>query len=308
MLLVNKNRLSGALALTACFFLVTGPVPAGAEPAHTPPFPLGKKASRFLQKITGINFLTGFVASRVASSVVSHKLGGRVKVKVRTFSFTDLVAGKIKSLDVALDGSQYRGVPLGHLQIASQHPIWVRYRKRNGEKPGMLAPVLIKIQGSMAEKQLADALATQQIASKLRMIKLDLPGLGEQQLQLLEPQVDFRKSTVVVETLLVTQGASPETGVRLRVEGKPRLVGDSRIVLADMRVASPDIDSPEEFSSFFEKLLNPLVDFSRMDRRDHAFRMQKLKLTDDRAEFSGTLVLAPRNPPVAVADRKVTKP
>jgi hypothetical protein len=281
-------------------------LPAAAKDA-SPPFAVAGGVSRTLQTVTGLNFLTERLAGGIAGLVLRHELGGCVKVKVRTFSFTDLVAGKIKSIDVTIERSSYKGVPLGSLHIAGRQPIWVRYLKRKGQKTGLLAPVMVTIEGTVSERQLAKALSCELVATKLRMIKLDLPGLGEQQLQLLEPSVDFRPDTVAVQTLLVTRGADPETGVKLTVEGKPNLVGDSKIVLESMSVSSPDIERPEQFSSFAEQLLNPLVDFSKMDRRDHAFRMSKLKFGDDRLEFSGNLVLAPRVPALTVADKGRTK-
>ena len=281
-------------------------VPAGARDANSP-FPTSGKVSRTLQRVTGLNFLTERIASALASLVLRHELGGRIRVKVRTFSLTDLVAGKIKSIDVTMERSSYKGVPLGSLHIEGPQPIWVRYLKHKGQKTGLLTPVMVKIDGTVTERQLAKALACELVATKLRMIKLDLPGLGEQQLQLLAPDVDFRPGRVAVTTLLVTQGADKETGVNLTVEGKPTLVGDARIVLEGMKVSSPDIERPEQFSSFAEQLLNPLVDFSKMDRRDHAFRMSKLKFSDDRLEFSGNLVLAPRQPALKVAAKERTK-
>jgi len=293
-------------ALT-CIALAAGPaLPAGARDAN-PPFPISGKLSRSLQTVTGLNFLTERIAGAIAGIVLRHELGGKVKVKVRTFSLTDLVAGKFKSVDVTMERSAYRGVPLGSLHIEGPQPIWVRYLKHKGQKTGLLTPVMVKIEGTVSERQLAKALACELVASKLRMIKLDLPGLGEQQLQLLEPNVDFRPGTVAVQTLLVTQGADRETGVKLTVEGKPTLVGDARIVLEEMNVSSPDIESPQLFSSFAQQLLNPLVDFSKMDRRDHAFRMSKLKFSDDRLEFSGNLVLAPKQPALKVAAKERTK-
>ncbi len=305
---IARNRIRKALAMS----LVSVCLAAGtAGPAFAkdslPPFPISSNISRTLQTVTGVNLLTELIAGGVAAIVLRHELGGKVKVKVKTFSLTDLVAGKIKSIDVRVERSAYKGVPLGTLHIEGRQPIWVRYLKRHGKKAGILSPVMVKIEGTLSERQLAAALASERVASKLKMIKLDLPGLGEQQLQLLEPKVDFHADSVAVDTLLVTRGASRDTGVQLTVEGKPALVGDSRIVLEKMTVSSPDIESPELFSTFAQDLLNPLVDFARMDRRDHAFRMSKLEFADDRLEFSGSLVLAPRESQLTVAGKGRTK-
>ena len=67
-----------------------------------------------------------------------------------------------------------------------------------------------------------------------------------------------------------------------------------------MKVNSPDIAEPEKFAAFAEELLNPIVDFSRMDRKDHAFRLKELAIKKDVVQGGGQLLIAPRSD-VAVA-------
>jgi hypothetical protein len=63
-----------------------------------------------------------------------------------------------------------------------------------------------------------------------------------------------------------------------------------------MKVDSPDIVEPEKFADFTAKLLNPVVDFARMDRRDHAFRLDSLRVSGKAGdvEGDGRLLLVPR--------------
>lgn len=263
-------------------------------PAIAHPFPIGSKFSRSVQKWTGLNFVCQLGASQVIARGLKLKLGGQIKVKIKIFSVTDLLAGKVKSVDARLVGSCYRGVPFGKLHVACAQPVWICYRKKRGTRPGVLSPTLINIEGDVSEVELGEALKTPRVSSALRMIKLNLPGLGAQQLQLLHPKVDLKENLVKVETVLITQGAGSETGVPLTVVGSPKLEGESKIVLQHLQVLSPDIPGQEEFSLFCQDLLNPLVDFCKMDRLDHAFRLQTLKIANDKLQFSGRLLLAPR--------------
>jgi hypothetical protein len=274
--------------------------PAPAAPALTlygkDPFPLSSKFSRRLQRFTGINWLGAAVASQAASFVVQRKLGGKVKVRVKTYSLTDLMAGKLKSLSIEVKGPKLSGVSLGEVSIKSANPIWYAYRKaKNGDR-GLKSPVLLTVKASLSQKQIALALENPAVSSKLHGLKLDLPGLGELQLEVVKPKVQIIDDLLKLEGTLVTKGGTMESGVPVTIVARPKLVGDSQIVLDQMKVDSPDIVEPEKFADFTAKLLNPVVDFARMDRTDHAFRLDTLKVSgkDGDVKGDGRLLLVPK--------------
>ncbi len=249
-----------------------------------------------MQKYSGVTWLSSAIASEAATIAVHHKLGGRVKVRVKSYSFTDLLAGKLKSLSIDVKEPKLSGVGLGQVSIASNNPIWYAYRKgKNGER-GLKTPVIMLVKASLSQKQIARALENPSVTAKLHGLKLDLPGLGEQQLEVIKPNVQIEEDLLKLEGTLVTKGGTLESGVPVTIVARPRLVGDSQIVLEQMKVNSPDIVEPEKFADFTAKLLNPVVDFARMDRRDHAFRLDTLKVSGKvgDVEGSGRLLLVPR--------------
>ncbi|CAF0878108.1 unnamed protein product [Rotaria sordida] len=125
-------------------------------------------------------------------------------------------------------------------------------------------------------------------------LKLDLPGLGEQQLEVMKPKVTIVDDLLILEATLVTKGASLDTGVPIKLSARPKLVGDSKIMLEELQVEGPDIVEPEKFAQFAQNLLNPLIDFARMDRRDHAFRLADLKVGGGGVSGDGKLLLVPK--------------
>jgi|GEM_PF-1782532 len=287
---------------------------AQAAPAATPsqpaiklkaadPFPLSSKFSRRLQKYTGVNWLGSAVASQAASFVVHRKLGGKVKVKIKTYSLTDLIAGKMKSVSLEVRDPKLSGIGLGEVTVKSANPIWYAYRKpKLGESRGLKSPVMLCVKASLSQKQIARALENPSVASKLHGLKLDLPGLGEQQLEVVHPKVEILDDLLKLEGTLVTRGGTLESGVPVTISARPKLIGDSQIVLEQMKVDSPDIVEPEKFADFTSKLLNPVVDFARMDRRDHAFRLDTLRVSGKNGdvEGDGRLLLVPK-PQVGVS-------
>lgn len=264
------------------------------KPAELPPnFKIGSRFSRGLQKYTGINWLTEAVAGTCAGMVIHNKVGGRVKVRVKTYSLTDLMAGKVRSVNVDIKEPSLKGVDLGEVSLASQNPIW--FGKR-----GLKTPTTLKVRASLSQKQIARALNSPEVVAQMQGLKLDMPGLGEQQLQVLNPKVQIVDDLLTLEAVLVTKGGALSSGLPLRISARPRLVDGARVVLDDLKVEGPDIVEPEKFAKFAQALLNPLVDFSRYDRRDHAFRLAFLKVaaaspvTEGCVSGEGTLLLVPR--------------
>ncbi len=258
-----------------------------------PSFPIGSKFSRTVQKVTGVTFLSDVIAGQAAKHVLRKQLGGKVKVKVKTFGLTDLLAGKVKSVSVASDGGSYKNIPLGEVEMASATPIWYQYKRKEGQTRGLQTPILLNVKGNLSSQDVVVALGSERIAKSMRGLKLDLPGLGDQQLQVVRPKVDIGDNVLTVDALLVTVGGAEETGVPIKIAGRPVLEGD-KIFLRGMKVDSPDIVEPEKFSAFAEELLNPIVDFSRLDRKDHAFRLKELAVKKDTVQGGGQLLIAPK--------------
>jgi hypothetical protein len=261
---------------------------------QAPAFHLSSNFSRKLQRYSGITTATDFVLSRAMTFGLWLRLHGKVKARIGTYSLTDLLAGKLRAVEIKLADSRYRGVPFGRLQIASATPVWIRYLKSKRQSAGVVNPILLKFSVDVCGQDIANALASPEIAASLRAVKLDLPGLGGQQLQFLEPKVAVRDNAIAIKSVLITAGAQRETGVPITLTGTPELVANSKIFIRNLQVDSPDIPNPKEFAEFTSQLLNPLIDLARKDRLTHAIRLDSLKIQNDRVEFNGNLLLAPR--------------
>jgi hypothetical protein len=262
-----------------------------------PPFKVAGTVSRTLQTVTGLNLLASVVAGQAAKTVLKKKLGGNVKVKVRLYSFTDLLSGKVKSVDCALQGSSIKGVNVGHVNASTNQPIWLDWHDKRHIQ--LKAPVLVSVKAALTPEEISAALKSEKVEKSLRGLNLDLPGLGEQQLQVVNPKVEFIEDNVCIQALLKAKSADDSTGVHLKITGKLKLKGDDRVEIADMKVEGIDIVEPEKFANFAEELLNPLIDLKRMDRKDHAFRLSSLDVGQGGLTGEGRLIIAPKQPQVA---------
>lgn len=270
-----------------------------AKHESPPPFKVAGTVSRTLQTVTGLNLLASVVAGQAAKTVLKKKVGGNVKVKVKLYSFTDLLSGKVKSVDCSLAGSNIKGVSVGHVNASTNQPIWLDLHDKRHIQ--LKTPVLVSVKAALTPAEISTALKSEKVANSLRGLNLDLPGLGAQQLQVVNPKVEFIEDNVCIQALLKAQGADDSTGVPLKITGKLKLKGDDRVEIADMKVEGTDIVEPEKFANFAEELLNPLIDLKRMDRKDHAFRLSSLDVGQNGLTGEGRLIIAPKNPQVAAA-------
>lgn len=275
------------------FFVFCTPVSVLAQsqaPAQnqSDELPLGNRLLRVVQTATGMNFLASFVASKVTGAVLSKKTGGRVKAKVGTYSLTDLASGKIKSIKIVVTHPKLSGVELGEFQIKTQKPLWVT--RRSLKRPNEML-VYFKFTQDQIQKILADERAR----AMLKGLKIDLPGLGAQEIEVIEPSVVIGQDSVDIKAFLVTKGAARDTGIDLAIFGQPKLVEERKIIIDSLKIESKTIDEPAVFADFVSKLVNPIIDFARFDRTDHAFRLSVLTVNPGKIEGMGRLLLVPRS-------------
>lgn len=166
---------------------------------------------------------------------------------------------------------------------------------------------MVSVSGELDESDVSRALQSPQIASQLRFLRLDLPGLGDQHLQVVEPKVRLENGKIKINTWLITVGALQNTGISVDIVGSPRLEADRFIMLKDTQITSPDIINPEQFSKFSQNLLNPLLDFGRFDRKTHAFRLTQLNLSEKKLQFTGKLLLVPESVQAEAAPPKLSE-
>lgn len=300
-----KNFKPGVLTglVFACLALSLLPQSARADdappsaPEPPPTFKVAGRTSRALQKYSGLTWITERGINLTGTLAAKLVLHGQPRLKVQTYSFTDSLKGKFKKVSLDLKDCSYKNVPLGELHASTMMPVQFRLFKSKKGQRGVAAPVMVAVHGHVEESDVSKALASPSISSELNFLRLTLPGLGDQHLQVIEPKVKLENGVVKINTWLITANAPKETGVKLDICASPVLQNDRFIMLKETKVDSPDIVEPEKFSVFSEDLLNPLLDFGKFDRHTHAFRLNELNVQEKKVKFAGKLLLAPK--PVA---------
>lgn len=265
---------------------------AAEEPAPT--FKIASPTSRAIQKYTGLTWIAERGIGLSTSLAAKFALGGHPHIQVKAYSLTDCFSGKFKKISVDLKDCTYKKVPFGQIHASTIMPVQFRAFKTKKGAPGVVAPVMVAVRGEVNEADVSNALQSPKVASSLNFLRLELPGLGDQHLQVLEPKVKLENGKVKINTWLITANAPKDTGVKIDISAEPKLDTDRFIVLKDTKVESADIVEPDKFSVFSEDLLNPLLDFGKFDRHTHAFRLNQLNVQEQKVNFEGKLLLAPK--------------
>jgi hypothetical protein len=230
-----------------------------------PTFAITGKFNRIFQKCTGITYISEVTTDYVAQKILKRKFGGKVKVTVKTYSFTDLIHLKVRVATVRMTGAHYKEIPLGKIEIQSRTPFWVGLGEH--KHPSLQKVALLSFKTEYSDKELGQILHSEQVTNALRFLKLDLsslgPGLDEQKLQMHEPELRLDDGSIILKTTVATPNADPSTGSAITVSGNPQLRGDDLVYLEKVKVESPDIEDPERFSKFVENLINPLINLKQ---------------------------------------------
>ncbi len=265
-----------------------------------PSFKIAGSYSRLFQKYSGATSASEFVTDILLYLTLKKIFGGRVKVRVKTFSFTDLWHLKVKKTIVSLRKSHYKDIPLSKVDIESQTPFWFTLKHHCLE---VMHPALFSFKMQVSEQDLDKMLHNPTVTNSLRALRLDLaslgPSLGEQRLQMHEPEVTLQDGLIKVKLNLSTQGADPSTYVYMTVSGQPKLHGADKLYLENVVIDSPDITEPEKFSKFVENLINPLINFNRFDKPNFALRLDEITVKSKTVSVTGRVLLGPH--PVKVS-------
>jgi LmeA-like phospholipid-binding len=238
-----------------------------AQPVADPPFKVSNGFSRGLQSVTGINLVARKVAEGALARALKPQFQRKPKVRLKLYSAGDLAAGKLQGITVS-GHHLVLGVPFSQLTLASNSPIWLQLKG----KPHLRIPVNAQFTGQITEPDLNRSLQQQPA-----QVKLKLPGLGEQTLLAVKPEVHFKPDTIQMKTLLTVPGASLDTALPIAFEGQLRPNAErNRLVWHNLKVESVALQSPQLVAQFVEEQFGKVLSFGSQQVSGHPLKVSMM--------------------------------
>lgn len=260
-----------------------------------PEVEISHPVSRAVQKYTGITLLSDWIGGIIARKALTNDLiDGRLNVRIRNFSATDLIGGRIKTL-------QLRGrdlvigdiLPVSHLTLKTDadSPIYVHH----DDEPVLIRPVAMTLRMELDEADLNRFLAGDQARQKLTGIEVPLPPFRQpEKLDVLSSTVRFQDERITVASLVNIHGAPEENA--LPVEVSARIVPDGdEIQLDDVELAVEGIPRTHAVERFIEKNFDELLDLDRIRVQHHKlkFDFKTTEIADGKLVIEADVVVKP---------------
>lgn len=254
--------------LLTSFFLCILPVRTqelnAQETNQQATFKTANKFSYNLQKYTGFNLITDFIASTVIKSVVKLKTKARnINVDLRIYSGIDLIKKKAKSLTISANDLFVKGIPLQYFELVTTNPIYFK-------KVPLYISSLVRVNLDNITDTLNTLPKWQRVFKEL---ELPLPPFGVTKVTLhdFNIKIDNEGHVQVFTKVKSLENPSSES-LPLKMKFSANLiVSDKKLVLSELKTNIEDIftedsDTSKSFSELLMELINPIVDFHKYER------------------------------------------
>ena len=239
-----------------------------------------------LENFTGITYLAELITDFIGNSFIRHKVKGSVHLTIKFYSLNQFLKYKIKSLKIKIVNSNYQGLKINYFTAQTLNLLAGKIDSKN--YLCLNQPLEFNFRLKVSQTDVAAMLNNQHTISKLKAFKLNLPDFGQVNLSLLKPNVIFDNDKLIIKALLVSSGASADTGSLLTITGRPALDGSSFIVLKDLSVNSCDIIDSPDFSKTISDVINPIVNLYRYRAKGYKIELSDLKINHHKVLIIGT--------------------
>jgi len=251
------------------------------------PYPISNVVTRNIQRFLGMNILF----SRIAESQIKTQLNkiakGDFDVDLKSYSAMDLLAGKMKSIEV-----KGKNVVLDDIHVSSIEAknlcdlIYIDYRKN---PPVPLAPLYVGFKGTITEDDLNKTINSQKYKNMLRGIKLSVYDNDVNIVDFENLKISLENEKIYVATDLRFKGLFKFMSTPVKF-GTGLKVVDNKIKFTQTSVFSKSSGSPLNYlTSFFEMVSPTIFDMRNFEKNGMKVTLKSLKINDKQIDFEGTI-------------------
>ncbi|MGE0200419.1 MAG: DUF2993 domain-containing protein [Candidatus Melainabacteria bacterium] len=278
--------------------LPSAKIPTG-HPWEDLAFPDVRMTSPFwsgVQRATGMTWMSRLLAQRILTQAVAPVIDGPVKLKLSSFSASDLLHGRVKQLringdDLTLEPS----LPLDRLSVVSDdhYPLYIDNLKR----PVLMRPIRLSIDATVTEKDFNRYLASKDGLATMQRIKIPIPPFNKPQyVDVLAPKVDFKHNRVYFAGKLKLSDQEEKQAFPFALEAAPIPHG-TQIQLNDVHLDVDGLRNTRPLERFMEDFLWEALDLSklRVDRHRLAVYYKTVSATEDKLRLQAVVFVRPDN-------------
>lgn len=251
-----------------------------------------------IQRYSGFNFFTNFLAATVVKTIIRRKTHAReINCNLEIYSGWDLIRKKAKSFYLDAKDLYIKNVPVDYLEIAILDPIY--FRKNYKKKNKIIYPINISskiIVNPASVIKILNNMATSR--TKAHEIELPIPPFGSTKVLLKDLMIQLSESGSIQSTLDVVSIVSPEAEPLKAVFSGNIVLSDKKLIVSNLECEIEDIftkdsDISMSFCGAVADLINPVVNFHKYEKRGLTIDNVDLTFLENKLNLKIDLMLSP---------------
>lgn len=252
------------------------------------PYPVSNFLTRGIQGV----LLMNWSSARIAESQIEKQLKkvfnqGDLEIRIKPYSAMDLMAGKMKNLEIKGKNLSGEGIALTSIEAKSLcNFIYINYKKDPVEP---LAPVYVSFKGTATEKDLNTILSSEQYQENLTKLKLKLNNSELDLMEFLNPKINIEGRKIFLSGNIHFIGTPKFISIPIKF-GTGLKVKDNKLKLVDMQIfSSNSIRNAGPISDFVERMTLAVFDISSFGDENTEITLKNININNDKIDIDGTV-------------------
>lgn len=283
-------------------FLLTGhtkPIQALAQPDKVPedkvcvnvcpkePVKLSNAFSRGFCYVSGLNFLAAKVAENAVEKQLKKNANGSFDVDIEPFSAFDLIAGKLKSLEVDAKNVEIEQVYMSSIHAKSICDyIHIDYKAKPVK---IIEPLTIGFDSVITQNDLSRTVSSPKYLEKISSVKIN--GEKFRWANLINPRATIRNGRIIIYSDLQFAGMPKGMGVPVVINSSLGIV-NNKVQMSDIKISTAGINVNLTLSDYMLDKINPVFgSIKDLEVKGRKINISKVAVKNNQIHIKGSIWL-----------------
>ena len=225
-----------------------------------------------LQRYSGFNFLTNFLAETTIKTLVKLKTHAKdVNCDLEIYSGWDLIKKKAKSFHLAAKDLYIKNVPVEYLELNTLSPVY--FKKNQKKRNKAVYPIDVNAQVIINPNSIVEILDSMaKSKTNAHEIELPLPPLGTTKVLLKDFMIQINENGLIQSELNAVSVINPEAEPLKAMFSGNIVISDKKLLVSNLQCEIEDIFTKDDdvsmsFCDAISDLINPVVNFHKYEKR-----------------------------------------